>query len=132
MAKGKPSNSELRATTHKFVSVVDGLARVLQALLKWGGICAIAYFAYKSIASLSGQTTVANLALKVLGNLTISQSVAYTVAGGSAVWALGERSLRKKTVAKLSERLKNHETDIDKTRTSSTLPKSGNTRKEDL
>ena len=127
----KLSNSELRSTTHKFVSVVDALARVLQALIKWGAFCGIAYFSYKSISCLSGQTTEANVALKFLGSLNISQSIAYTVAGGSAVWAFGERSFRKKTIAKLSERLKHYETDIDNSRTSSKLPKSGNTRKED-
>ncbi|MGD0262494.1 MAG: hypothetical protein ABSD29_22245 [Verrucomicrobiota bacterium] len=92
------SNAELKATTHRFVSVVDGLARVVQMLVKWGGIAAIAFFAYKSIACLSGQTTVAQLALNILGNITFSKSVVYTVAGGSAVWALGERSFRKKNV----------------------------------
>jgi len=126
------SNSELRSTTHKFVSVVDGLARVTQTFIKWGGFCVIAYFAYKSIASLSGQTTIATIAVKLLGNLTTSQSVAYTAAGGGVAWACGERFFRKKTVSKLTDRLKIHEIGLDKGRTSSKLPKSGNTRKEDL
>jgi hypothetical protein len=132
MAKGKSSNSEIKATTFRFVSAVDAIARVLQVSVKWGGICTVAFFIYKCIASLSGQTTVADIGLKVLASMTLSKTVSYTLAGGAACWALGERTLRKKTVAKLSERLTKHETEIDTNRSSSKLPMTGNTRTEDL
>lgn len=45
---------------------------------------------------------------------------------------MGGKLYHYQNVARLAERLKKYETEIDKNRSSSKLPESGNTRKEDI
>jgi hypothetical protein len=131
MARGKPSNQELQQKTHRFLAGVDASTRVLQTLIKWGGLAAIAYFCYKSVECLSGKTTLSNIVVSVLGDLRINQWLAYAVGTGGCVWAVGERAIRRKRVAELSKRTIELESALDKNRSSSTLPTTGKTRAED-
>jgi hypothetical protein len=130
-SRGKPSNQELRQRTHRFVTVVDASARVLQTLIKWGALTGIAFFSYKAVGSLSGKTTLASIVVSLLGDLRINQWIAYALAVGGCGWALGERNLRRKRVAELTGRTKELEMIVDKKRSSSSLPVSGKTRQDD-
>jgi len=125
------SEREQRHRTQRFFAVADLVARVLTTSVKWGALVWMAYFADHAFESLSGKQTVADIAVKVLGNLTISKYVYLFLAGGCATWACGERRLRRKRGADLTARLKLHETSADPGRSSSTLPPTGQTRKDD-
>jgi hypothetical protein len=125
------SETEQRHRTQRFLALADLGARVLTTAVKWGALVWMVYFAGRAFESLSGKQTVADIAVKVLGNLTISKYVCLLLAGGCTTWAVGERLLRRKRVADLTARLKLHETSADPGRSSSTLPPTGQTRKDD-
>jgi len=120
-----------RLAHQKFLAVVDLISKISTQLIKYGAICFCFYCAYKTVGQLSGRTTIANIALRIIGDLKINQWLCYAFGGGSATWALGERHLRRKTVKRLTNKTIELEKIIDSKRSSSTLPPSGTTRKED-
>jgi hypothetical protein len=131
MGKRTLSNRELKHGTQRTLALIDGLARIIGSLAKWGTIAWIAYCLYLSVNSLSGKETISNIAVKVFGNLSINQWLAYVFAGGGCVWGISERSFRRKKTAELGNRVKELETIIDKNRSSSNLPQTGQTHPED-
>lgn len=80
---------------------------------------------------MSGKTTDANIIIKMLGNLKVNQAVMFIMTGGSIVWAIAERKLKKRVIKKLSDRVKKYEIDADKGRTSSRLSDDGSTNPQD-
>jgi len=91
----------------------------------------IARYGYYAVVALAGKETLANIGLKLLANITFSQTLAWTGTGGAAVWALSERRLRKKIIRQKADRIKQLEKHIDRDRSSSTLTADGSTRPED-
>jgi hypothetical protein len=128
--KGRPQ-APSRDQYRLHFQVIEVIGTVLCRLIKWGGICVIAFFAWKSIESLSGKTTDANIFVNWLANLKINQWLAWAVTGGSVVWAVRERRLRQRKVAALAEQKRVLELIVDPKRTSSSLPASGTTRVDD-
>lgn len=79
---------------------------------------------------LAGKTTIAEFVLMVFG-VDYSDAwkyLAYTVLG---IWAYTERKLRRTKTKRLHVRIKELETLLDPQRTSSGLPSTGETRKDD-
>jgi len=111
---------------------ISGVVSVSKELIKYGAIAAIFYFIYLSIAVLAGQTTFASIGITILGNVTLSQSVAWIFGASGMIYGVNERRLRKKTVAKFQPRITELEKLIDAGRSSSTLTLKGDTNPEDL
>lgn len=109
-----------------------GFASVINNMVLWGGICTIAYFTYKSIDSLAGQRTDANIGVVLLGSLKLSEVFAFLFGGGGVVYGWKERSLRKSTIERLQNRIKKLETSVDPNRTSSGLTPKGDTNPNDI
>jgi hypothetical protein len=122
---------ERKFSHERFLSIVDLCSRTFTQLVKWGGITSCFYFAYKAIASLSGNDTIANVAVTFVTDLKINQWLCYLIATVCGGWAFGERRLRRKRTTALHRRNKELEKLINKNRTSSSLPPDGGTRKED-
>ena len=127
----KKSNQELRHGTQRFLAGADTVARIITAAFKWGALIGISYFGYRSIASLSGQITLANFAVQFLGNIKITHWLYLFLTGGGGTWAICERRLRLKKTAELGDRIKNLEKMLDGKRSSSMLPPTGTTRADD-
>lgn len=111
---------------------ISGAITVLKEGIKWGSIVLIAYFIYLSIASLAGQTTLASIGITFIGNLTVSETVAWILAASGTIYGLNERRVRKNTVARLQPRITSLEKRLDPDRSSSTLTLRGDTNPEDL
>jgi len=109
----------------------EGAVAVLNNLIRWGGLVGLAYFAYRSVEVLAGGTTVADIGLKFLADVKISQLLSYTVAVGGGVYGWRQRKLRRDTVERLQGRIKELEKSIDPQRTSSGLTTRGATNPED-
>jgi hypothetical protein len=125
------SDAERRDSTQRFFAVIDLMGKLGGGLIKYGALVAMTYFSYKAVASLGGKETLAKIAVSLVTDLKMNQWLCYVLAGGSAVWALGERRLRRKKTTELTDRLREHEKKIDPNRSSSSLPPSGTTRTED-
>ena len=90
------------------------------------------YMAYLSIKELAGLHTIADLSVVIDAlEKSDSSSVPWFIAGGTTIWALGEKLLRHKKVERLTAHTKDLELMIDQNRTSSMLTRQGNTNPGD-
>jgi hypothetical protein len=94
---------------------------------RWTGGCFIAYFTYLSVEALAGRTTLANIAVNFIGNLTVSKSLAYLFGAGGAGYGLYERKKRQRAVGHMHGHNKSLESIIDSRRSSSGLTRTGET-----
>lgn len=109
----------------------DTVAAVLVSLIQWAGLVTIAFFAYRSIECLAGQATFADVGIEILADVNVSKALAWVFGASGALYGLRQRSLRKTTVERLQDRVRELETGIDPGRSSSGLTPRGNTNPED-
>jgi hypothetical protein len=109
----------------------ESVTSVLNNLIRWGGAIAIARYGYLSIASLAGESTMADIGVNVLADFRISQALAWVLAGGTTMYGLSQKKLRRDTVERLQSRIQAYELEQDPGRTTSRLTPRGETRPED-
>jgi len=83
------------------------------------------------VSQLSGKTTLAQIGMSFIGNINVSNAVAYIFGAASFGYGLNERRLRHKKTASMAEYAASLEKRIHPERTSSGLTRQGTTRKED-
>ena len=95
------------------------------------GAIVLAYFFYRMIGELAGQTT--SVTVDLLIRIFAKFQVWISIAAGTALalWGKRERTLRKRTTARLHARIKELETRLDPQRTTSTLTPRGDTNPRD-
>jgi hypothetical protein len=107
----------------------DAFTELGGKLIQWSGLVAIAYCAYLSSVALAGKTTLAEIGVKVLGNLTVSRAIISLLAGSGWAYGLGQRRLRRRNIERLGTAKNELERRLDKKRTSSNLTSKGTTPK---
>lgn len=107
----------------------DTLAELGRLGIQWTALVFIAYFLYRSVDSLAGRNTLAELGFRVLGNLTVSRGIISLLAGSGWFYGLGQRALRRKAIERLAPAKNEVERRMDKNRTSSNLTSKGTTPK---
>jgi hypothetical protein len=110
---------------------VDGITVNFGRLINAAMWVIIVRYGYYAVVALSGKHTLADIGLKLLANVSLSQSLAWTGTGGATIWAVSERTLRKRIIRQKAERIKHLEQHIDSNRSSSALMADGSTRPED-
>ena len=111
-------------------STVGEVCSVIKTVV-WGAVAIVGLFMFKDcIVALAGKQTAANIVLNFLVDFKVS--IAWAIAGGSAIFAQRERKLRQNTVARLEGRIHELETDVDPNRTSSHLTTKGKTNPGDI
>lgn len=115
--------------TYARVSFWSNLFRSFNKLV-FAGLCiGVAYFIYLTADTLAGQETVVDASFSVMKRAMPSWWGILT--GLAVVWALGERSLRRRKVRSMESHVKRLETIIDPNRSSSGLRPDGTTNPED-
>lgn len=109
----------------------DGVIRIVRDLIKYGALVCIAYYAFRSVETLSGKTTLADIGINFLANVKVSVIFAWLFGFVGIAYGYFQRNLRKETVARLQPRVQELEQHVDKNRSSSKITKQGNTRPED-
>ena len=107
--------------------------RLMTSLIRWAGLGVIAYLTYKTVDTLAGQITIADIGVE-LGRTPsprVSQVLMALLTGLAIAYGFFQRNLRKNTVERLQKRIQELETGIDPNRTSSNLTPRGDTRPED-
>lgn len=94
-------------------------------------IVACVYLLSSALRGFAGQITVASFTLRVLANVVVKWSLTVAVSGLSLALYFKERNQHEKTRERLTKRITELETRIDRTRTSSHLTSKGKTRRED-
>jgi hypothetical protein len=107
------------------------IGSIANNLIRYGTFCFLFYCAYLMIDTLAGQSTTADILVRVLSDFRINNALSYALAGGFGVWGWRERRLRQKSVKTMHARIKELELAIDPQRTSSNLTTIGETNPED-
>ncbi len=110
---------------------IDQRYRSFRSVVKTGGVVACVWFAFQAVGKLAGERTdvVVETALSVVGSADLALSVSLT--GVVAAWAVAERWLRQRAVQRLEGRIRELETQIDPSRSSSMLTARGKTNPKD-
>jgi hypothetical protein len=110
---------------------IDRIAGVAETAIRFGSLAVIAVFAWLSIRSLAGQRTFADIGIRVITDLRLSEAFAYLFGVGGVAYGLGERHLRRNRTQHFTTRMAALEQRLDPNRSSSTLTSRGTTRKGD-
>jgi hypothetical protein len=108
--------------------VIDAAVRLV---IPWGSLVAIAFWVHGDVVALAGKQTLAQIGLSFMGDIRISDAVAYIFGATGVVYGISERTLRRKNIARLAEENRSLEKKIDPLRSSSNLTRRGTTRPED-
>ncbi len=127
ISEGSKSEQELKLAYKR----IDAFVTVAKTLIQWAALVACVFFVYKCVVALSGKETFASLGMSIFGNVKVSDGILYVLTGGSILYGLGERGLRRKTIRRLTPRSIELEKRLNPARTSSGLTKKGTTQPED-
>jgi hypothetical protein len=132
LAKQKTA-AELRAEVQllKRARANEGFVSIVNNLIRWGGLVSISYFAVLSIRAMAGQHTFADIGIRVLADVHVSEAVAWIFGGSGVAYGWRQRKLRRDTVERLANRNIELEKRLDPNRASSQLTPRGDTRPED-
>jgi hypothetical protein len=125
----KPSPEELRFRL-KF-RIVDMIGSIIHTIVPWGCAVLIAWFFERSVVSLAGQYTFAQIGVGFLGDFRISDSFAYIFGAGGIAYGIKRRKLYQDNIERTAQRIADYEKRLDERRSSSRLTPRGKTRPED-
>jgi hypothetical protein len=115
----------------RFARTVDSLTTVVLTAIRFGGVVLPFYFLYLTVAVLAGKSTSANIGIKMLTSLTMTETVGYGLGTAGVVYGLRERKLRRDKTEYLQERITKLERQLDPERSSSRLTTRGTTHPRD-
>jgi len=110
---------------------LDILADAVHLIVPWGSLVAVFWFTYLMVAQLAGKATLADIGIKVMGDIKLPQVLAYLFGVSGVGYGMSERRLRRKKVEHMGGHIKALEEALDPTRSSSGLTRRGTTRPED-
>ena len=111
--------------------LIDLAASTVALLIPWGSLVVIGYLLSGALNALAGKFTFADIGIRVLSDVRVSEGLTYLLGGGGIAYGLNERRLRRKAIERLSGRVQELEKRLDPKRTSSKLTRRGTTRPED-
>jgi len=100
-------------------------APIVGKLIPWVGLCVLGYFFFHSVDVLAGKTTLADIGINFLANISVSNAVASVFGLGGLGYGLGERKLRRRKVETMQARIVELEKKLDPNRSSSGLTTTG-------
>jgi hypothetical protein len=103
----------------------------IRLVIPWGSLVAIAFWVHRDVVALAGRQTLAHIGLSFMGDIKVSDAVAYIFGAAGAGYGIAERTLRRKNIARLAEENRTLEKIADPLRSSSNLTRRGTTRPED-
>lgn len=110
---------------------IDRIASVVETAIRYGCLALIALFGWLSVRSLAGQATFADIGIRVITDMRLSEALAYLFGGGGIAYGLGEPRLRRNRTKQFTARTAALEQRLDPNRSSSQLTERGTTRKGD-
>ena len=121
MSDSVPHDEALRIAT------IDARYRTIRTAIRTIGWVLAAFFSYKAVGDVSGQTTTISVVVNLILNALVDLRLAFTItlAGACAAWAVAEQILRHRAVRHLAGRNAELELRLDPNRTSSGLPVNG-------
>ena len=132
MASEKAAIRKLELDQELKIKRLDVVSKALDGLFPCVTVVLVTIFGiYLPSKALAGKGTFADIGIKVLGDLTISQTVSYAFGIAGVAYGLRAQRLRRTATERLTERGRALEQRIDPGRTSSGLTPWGTTPKGD-
>lgn len=128
---GTPTSQAVVLNAHLRAKRIDSFTVIVRDVIKWGGIAILGYFGYKCIAIMAGRSTYADIGIRILGNLKVSDGIIYLFGASGWVYGMGQRQLRRKNIKRTVPAKNALERIIDPNRTSSNLTDKGTTQPGD-
>jgi hypothetical protein len=110
---------------------LDIIGNIVAQAIKWGSAVLIVRYGYLSITSLAGKQTIADILVRFLGSVKVSEGVAYLFGAGGILYGVGERQLRRRNIRRVVKGKNDLERIVHPGRTSSNITESGTTRPGD-
>jgi hypothetical protein len=110
---------------------IDSVTTVVREVVKWAAIVLIVRYGYYAIAVLAGRSTFADIVVRFLANLKVSDGILYLVTGGSICYGVGQRYLRRRHIKRVVPAKNRLERMLDPNRSSSGLTPKGTTQPGD-
>jgi hypothetical protein len=107
-----------------WVTIVTSITDIIKRAIPWGGSVAIVYF-------LAGRSTNVNFLADIVAKFSADKWAAWFLVAAASGWAVAERTLKRRTIARYSPRVKELETELNQWRRSSGLRPTGETSDED-
>jgi hypothetical protein len=133
LAKVERENAELRTKVELIESANKWMAvtPVIGKAIYGATIVGVAYYIYRIFDALAGKTTLTYIFTSLLANITITASIAVSLALTGLGYGLYQKRQRKKTTERLHKRIKELETYFDENRSTSGLTTRGDTNPVD-
>jgi hypothetical protein len=109
---------------------LDTASLICSEFFKWGSFAFIAYMGYLSIGKLAGQNTYADIAVRAIGNVKVSDGIITLLIVSGWAFGLAQRSLRRRYIERTAPVKNKLERILDAKRTSSNLTSRGTTPPE--
>lgn len=113
------------------IKQLDVVATTAPIAIRTAGFVGVFWLLYLSVESLAGQYTTADIGIKVLADLKVSQVLAWLFGAGGVGYGWRQRKLKQDTIERYAPRVQQREREVDPKRTSSRLTQRGTTRAED-
>jgi hypothetical protein len=110
---------------------IDSVTTVVREVVKWAAIVLIVRYGYYAVAVLAGHSTFADIAVRFLANLKVSDGVLYLLTGGSILYGVGQRYLRRRHIKRVVPAKNQLEGMLDLKRSTSGLTPKGTTQPGD-
>lgn len=107
------------------------IGAVIHTVVPWGSAILIAWYFYKSVSSLAGLYTFAQIGVGFLGDFRISEGIAYLFGAGGVAYGVKRHRLQQENIERTAQRISDLEKRLDPKRSSSRLTPRGKTRPED-
>ncbi|HTS10456.1 MAG TPA: hypothetical protein VMP68_33135 [Candidatus Eisenbacteria bacterium] len=130
-ASASAPHKEVSAFRWFFGQVFVLLRRHGGAIMMWLALGYIAHAVSQAFIAYAGQSSYADLSVRLLANVSVVWELSLTLSGISVTLYVRERGLHRNTRQRLTARITELELRIDPQRTSSQLTPRGETRKGD-
>lgn len=107
------------------------IGSAIHTVVPWTAAVLVALLFQRSVSSLAGQYTFAQIGVGFLGDFRISEAFAYIFGTGGVVYGIKRRRLHQDNVERTAQRISDLEKRLDPKRSSSRLTPRGKTRPED-
>lgn len=129
------SNGEHRLTSDDhyrlLAPIVAGIGSAIRSIPWCIVLFAVAWFTRDVLIAYAGQTTNANIVVRLLADLRVAVLLPWAVAAGGVVYGVRQKHLKEQAIERLTKRPHELERVIDPNRTSSGLTLRGRTNPED-
>jgi hypothetical protein len=125
----KPPRTEL--DFHLAFKKLDVITIIFREIIKWGGLVLLGRYVYLAIAVLAGKSTFADIGIRFLANIKVTDAIIFLLVSGGWAYGIGQRQLRRRHIEHVVKSKNELEKILDSKRTSSDLSEKGTTRPGD-